>query len=330
VPIDIERRRLGLGASEIASVLNLNPYSDPFAVYISKVDPIIQKPTVAQRRGHFLERGVAQWFAEDTGKEVEWFDQMEFHQQYPWMFASPDAWIIEAGVRVAELQIKTVGFRNVDDYGDGPDEVPIYTAVQCHWTMAVTDKPYCIVAALVGLDDLRTYQIWRDKEIERVLIEEGDRFWHQVVLARKPPPIGCSPSAAAYLKQKYPRNITPLRVATPEESILLRELKMAKEIEAKAIINCTAAENRVKLAIQDGEGLLDGKTKVTLRKSKDTTGVDWERATQSVMEDIAKALALPLDQRPEFYAKMKRQLISQHCVTVKEGGRVLKCTWGKK
>lgn len=329
--IDLELRRTGIGASEIAAVLDLSPYADPFSVYISKVDPLPQNPNAVQRRGKYFERGVVDWYSDLTGRKTEWFDRTIVSPVNPWMLASPDAWIIEAEKRVAECQAKTVNWRNIDEYGEqGGDDVPTHVGIQCQWTMSVADTPYAAVAALCGMDDLRIYQIWRDQEIEAVLLEEGDKFWRHHVLARNPPRIGYSATATEWLKRRFPRNVEPLRCATNEEHAVLELMRDVDLRHKKLTDHQTSLENEIKLFIGAGEGVLDGPAKVTYRMCKDTLGTDWEAVARETIELLAATRVQDLARVPEMIAEIKREMVGKHCVTLKEGSRRLVKIWRKK
>lgn len=329
--IDLELRKTGIGASEVAAVLGLNPWQTPFDVYARKLDLIEQpKSTVAQRRGKYFERGVVDWYSDLTGITTEWFDKTIVHPSRRFQLASPDAWIIENGLRVAEVQAKTVNWRSVDEYGaSGTDDLPVYVTLQCQWTMSAASTGYGDVAALCGMDELRTYRVHRDPEIECVLLEEVERFWKDHVLARVPPAIGASALATEYLKQKFPRNIEPLRVTTDAEHLLIQQLKTADEEWDVVNKNCIALENAIKLAIGNAEGLLDGKNKVTYRRSKDQLGTDWEAIAIDMMREVAER-SVPADRVPEVFASIKREQIGKHGITLKEGSRRLLKTWGKE
>ena len=316
--IDHELRRTGIGASEVAAVIGMSPYQTPFDLYVRKLGLVDeQRATAVQRRGKYFERGVIDWYADLTGRQTEWFDKTIVHPTRRWQMASPDAWLIEDGRRVAEVQAKTVNWRNVEEYGEsGTDDVPPHCLIQSIWTMSTADTRYGELAALCGMDELRTYRIHRDADIEAVLLEEVERFWKDHIIARVPPDIGHASLANAYLKKKFPAATQDLRVANAEQSALLADLKRLDEEWDRVNNLAIAAENRIKLSIGNGEGLLDGPAKITWRKNKDTIHPNWEQ--------IARQLAV---QHSENLA----QLIKDNVIAT-PGSRVLRrnWTWGAK
>jgi hypothetical protein len=102
------------------------------------------------------------------------------------------------------------------------------------------------------------------------------------VLARKPPPIGATPAAAEYLKQRFPKNVEALRTATPDEHNLLVQLKTVSEEWDGVNKRYDTLANAVKLAIADGDGMLDGPSRVTWKKDRDSTGTDYEAVAKAL------------------------------------------------
>lgn len=339
--IDHELRKTGIGASEVAAVLGLSPYQTRFDLYCRKLDLVDQpKATAVQRRGHYFERGVAEWWSDISGRPVEWFDQTIRHQDREWQLSTPDAWILDDGRRDAELQVKTVNWRNVEDYGEpGSDDIPVHNVLQCQWTMSTTSTSYSIVAALLGMDELHSYTVYRDAEVEAVMLEQVEKFWREHVLARVPPDIDASDSAKRYLKKRFPKNVSPLRVATAQESSLLAKLKESTAAFKKVQSLKDILENQVKLAIGAGEGLLDGKDKVTFRLCADSVGPDWKAIAKDAMERLAIALEhlsikdptgqelLAIKHRPvanrDYVQMIQRAMVKEHTKVLKLGSRRL-------
>ena len=72
-----EARKSGLGGSDIAAVLGLSKWASPMDVWYQKrglVDPL--EESNAMRRGRLLEPAIAEWYAEETGLQVEDREEM--------------------------------------------------------------------------------------------------------------------------------------------------------------------------------------------------------------------------------------------------------------
>lgn len=90
------------------------------------------------------------------------------------------------------LECKTASPFNQSDWGElGTDEVPMSYLVQCLWYLAITNIERCDVAVLFGNSDFRIYEVYRDKELEELIISKAAAFWHEHVLADTPPPAQC-------------------------------------------------------------------------------------------------------------------------------------------
>ncbi len=59
---------------------------------------------------------------------------------------------------------------------------------QCIWYMAITDIDRVDLAVLFGNSDFRIYEIVRDKELEAIILQKANFFWHEYVLKDIPPP----------------------------------------------------------------------------------------------------------------------------------------------
>jgi hypothetical protein len=141
------------------------------------------------------------------------------------------------------------------------------------------------VAALFGLDEFRSFRIHRDSEIEAMLLEGGEKFWRNHVLARVAPPIGISEAATDYLKQRFPRQVEMLRPATEEEEALVADYDQAHDIAETAEDRKKAAANALKEAIGEAEGLMSRIGKVTWKKDADSVGTDWEAVARRLASE---------------------------------------------
>jgi predicted phage-related endonuclease len=346
--IDQRTRARGIGASEIAAIVGLDPRRDAFAVYAAKLGLIKQRPSnQRQRRGHYFERGVIDWYSDVTGLKTEWFDETIQHRDRDWQVCTPDAWVVSDLTRrrrIGGVDAKTVAWNLRDGWGDEDNgEVPITVALQLQWSCSTADLPWWDAAALFGLDELRTYRVHRDVEIEATLLEAGESFWKDHVLARVPPPIGKSEAAQDYLKQRFPRQIEMLRMATEEEEALIAAYDEAHDAYETAKDRKEETSNALKQAIGEAEGLMSRIGKVTWKKDKDAVGTDWERIVyilvsvpcpmdhkegDGTVTDCSvcagSGLALPADSIRKIEA-----LAKQHQKVTREGARKLLLPRGK-
>lgn len=100
-------RKNYIGGSDAGSVVSLNPYSSPYALWAEKTGkvPAFEGNTITEV-GSFLEEYVAKRFTEETGKKVFKSNFTYVNEKYPWACANVDRLV--AG-EDAILEIKTTG-----------------------------------------------------------------------------------------------------------------------------------------------------------------------------------------------------------------------------
>ena len=67
----LDQRKLGIGSSEVGTILGVNPYETPYQLWRRKlgIDPPVQEND-AMRWGHYLEDAIAKAFEDTTGKTI--------------------------------------------------------------------------------------------------------------------------------------------------------------------------------------------------------------------------------------------------------------------
>lgn len=185
------------------------------------------------------------------------------------------------------VEFKKTNPRQAWRWGRGPTDVPPDYLVQCQWYMALTGYASWDLCVLIGDDDFRRYPLTRDPELEGLLIDEGQRFWTDHILAKKPPPLDASPEANAYVARQYPQATRPVREATPEEAQLVLDYRAVvaqlDPLEAEKARLATA----LKAAIGPAHGLTAHGHRATWSPVAGRRETDWQ------------ALALSLGATPE-------------------------------
>ena len=176
-------RRQGIGGSDAAAILGLNPYSSAFSVYMDKLGLAPEIPeTEAMWLGTQLEPIIADRFEQETGMTVQRRNAVYQHPDHPWMLANIDRWIVG---RKAGLEIKTTSMLNRTRFDDG--EVPPYYYVQCMHYMAVTGADEWYLAVAVLNRSFHIFHVERNEAEIQSLIEAEDHFWNERVLKQVPP-----------------------------------------------------------------------------------------------------------------------------------------------
>ena len=240
---DFTRERFNyLGGSDIGSILGLSKYRTALEVWLEKtgrVSNIVDNLPV--RFGSFAEAFVAREYAAQTGSTLVHSESGVTHPHYPFMVGHIDRFVFEPcksrntervdlfdedGSCTAShlLECKTASPFNQSDWGElGTDEVPMSYLVQCLWYLAITNLERCDVAVLFGNSDFRIYEVYRDKELEDLIITKAVDFWNSYVKADAPPPAQCE----ADYQQLFKRALTGKAVeADPAISELTNKLQL--------------------------------------------------------------------------------------------------------
>lgn len=257
----LDRRRLGLGASDVAAVLGLSPFASAWDVWVSKTDdeaPRSEESSV-QSRGRRLESAVLDWMSEDAGMQRRRLPQhTTFQGPEPWALCTPDdLYANPHGGQGWGLEAKTS--REASEWGPSgdPNGVPVYYAIQCMWNLHCTGAArWDIGVYLPIVDDWRRYTLERDLEVERVLVERLGEWWERHVVQGLVPDMTASPAATAWLARRFKGGASKLRAATPEEEALVREHVRLQVAVGALELERDAVGNRIRQAIGEAEGVV--------------------------------------------------------------------------
>lgn len=206
----LQYRRQGIGSSEAAAAIGLNPYQSPLELWmiktgrddgLPKIDP--NDDSSPMFWGSALEPFVAEHYARHTGHRVRRKNAVLQHPDpdKPWMLANIDREIVGAP-DVQILECKTAGEFGARLWREG---VPDYVQCQVQHQLAVTGKQAADVCVLVCGQEIRIHRIERDEELIANLINLERRFWDYVV-TDTPPPADGSDSAGLALRALYPHD----------------------------------------------------------------------------------------------------------------------------
>jgi len=201
-------RRQGIGSSDAAAAVGLNPYKSALELWLEKTgqDAELPKPdpddeTSPMYWGTLLEPIVAAHYTKRTGNRVRRVNAVLQHHQHPWMLANLDREVVGSG-DVQILECKTAGMNGAKLWREG---VPEYVQIQVQHQLAVTGKQAADVAALICGNELKVYRINRDEElIERLIAREAE-FWSLVESGTAPAADG-SESAGHALRALWPKD----------------------------------------------------------------------------------------------------------------------------
>lgn len=196
--VAVDRRHF-LGGSDIAAVMGLSPWKTPVQLWLEKTGRIQEDaPDKARQRrldrGKKLEPHIVDMAVDrliEAGHTVEIVRRNERYQhpEYPFLRAEIDFEAIIDGEHMNGDCKSAHGFARGKWGDEGTDEVPIEYATQFMHGLMVTGRRCCLVAALVGLDDVALYWIYRDDAIIDGMLAKELRFWNECVVGGERPDV---------------------------------------------------------------------------------------------------------------------------------------------
>jgi len=246
----LAKRTQGIGASESAAILGLNPWKSPLALFTDKLglgdDPFVE--TGAIRMGRKLEPVVADIYAEDTQRILEDLGRYTILRRGN-LTATLDRVILHEKRGV--LEIKTTNSRNADHWADEP---PARFQVQVQHQLAVTGAEWGSLAVLIGGQDFKWYDVPRNDDfINLVLLPKVEEFMERLA-SNDPPPADASESSAKALAKLYASEtagkiITLPAIASTWHNQKIEANERIKEAEALLL----EADNHLKELLGDAE-----------------------------------------------------------------------------
>lgn len=246
----LEARALGIGGSDAAVIMGMNPYKFPYQLWLEKTGQA-EAPDLSGNQyvywGTRNESNIADWFQEETGKKVKRLGTLR-SKEYPFMLANVDRTVVGEN---AGLEIKTAGVRQYRKWKD--DEIPDAYYCQCLHYMAVTGAAYWYIAVLLGGNEAKWKRIERNEEDIQHLIMAETGFW-KLVETRTPPPVDGSDSCAAALSAQYKGGDPNYSIILPPDiDGVIASLEDDKAIMDALKKQITEKENRLKALLGNAE-----------------------------------------------------------------------------
>jgi putative phage-type endonuclease len=269
----LEVRKNGIGSSDAAAAVGLNPYKSQLELWMEKTgrDTNLPKPdpnddTSPMFWGTLLEVFVAAHYTKKTGNRIRKVNAILQHPEHKFMLANLDREVIGAA-DVQVLECKTTGMNGQRLWKDG---VPEYIQLQVMHQLSVTGKQAADVAVLVCGNEFRVHRIMRDEKLIARLIELEKQFWEYVITDTAPPADG-SDSAATALQALYP-NDTGTTIDLSEDSEMsaaFADLVAVRYSHADAEKLESELKQKIQQRMGEASRVMFGTGEVTWKRSKD-------------------------------------------------------------
>lgn len=276
----LKLRKTGIGGSDAAAAVGLNPYMSPLELWLDKTgrDAGLAKPdphdtTEPIYWGTLLEPIVAAAYTQQSGNRVRKVNAVLQHPTIPFMLANLDREIVGVpGVQI--LECKTAGEFGARLWRDG---VPEYVQLQVQHQLAVTGKQAADVAVLLCGQALEVHRVARDDGLIARLIQLEAQFW-EYVTSDTPPPADGSESADRALRHLYPGNAGTvdftddrrLSAAFADLVAIRAEIEMREQQEA-------LLKQTIQQAMGDASRARFETGEVSFKRSKDSDSIDLKR-----------------------------------------------------
>ncbi|MCF0184278.1 MAG: YqaJ viral recombinase family protein [Bacteroidaceae bacterium] len=280
----LEARKSGIGSSEVATIVGLNPWETPYQLWRRKVgldEP--KKESFAMKAGHYLEDAVSRFWADETGKEVikrsatDWIIR---DNDRPYLQVSPDRtyWLGESRSPEAKgiLECKTTQMA-VD-----ADDLPKYWFCQVQYQLGVAGYTQGSLAWLCSGREFGYRDLKLVPEFYEYLVAKVERFYTDCIIGGQEPETVC----VADVMLKYSRHTGGKVVETSDEVFeAYQSLRgVRKELDALAERK-EELEATIKMAFGDAEALsYGGETIATWKAPKPSRKFDSKAFTEAYPE----------------------------------------------
>jgi putative phage-type endonuclease len=274
----LEHRKFGIGSSEVASILGLNPYETPYQLWRRKKGLDTQKEeTFAMKAGHYLEDAVTLFWADETGREViksSAGDWLYVNKKRDYLRVSPDRTFWIPGMQKNNqnkgiLECKTTQM-TID-----ADDLPKHWFCQVQYQLGVSEFEQGSLAWLSAGREFGYKDIAFVPDFYGWMIEEVDKFWIDNIIGNKEP----DATSVADIITKFARH-TDGKIIEVDENILQAYTQL-KDVRAEI----SALEKRkdeleesIKLGFGDAEAIsYAGQTLATWKAAKDSEKFDSKK-----------------------------------------------------
>ena len=296
-------RQQGIGASEVASVVGLNPWETPYQLWRRKLG--MDKPqeeNFFMKAGHYLEDAVSRFYADESGREIIGSSAEDFmfvDEHKPFLRVSPDRtfWLPNMAHNDDNkgiLECKTTQ-RSID-----PDDLPKHWFCQVQMNLGVAGYQLGSLAWLCSGREFGYKDIEFDADFYGWLCEEVERFWVDYVLARREP----EAVSVNDVLMKYNRHTDGKQIEVGDDIFeAYKEIKeLRKQIDALDDRK-TALEERIKLAFGDAEALTYGGDTIATWKSPKPSMKFDAKAFREIYPDMYDDYCQPVQGARRFLLK---------------------------
>jgi putative phage-type endonuclease len=273
----LEQRRAGIGASDVAGILGLSPYSTPFTVWADKLHDTRRDATAAMERGKRREKVILDEFEAETGLYVRARQVLVAHPNFEWARATLDGLIYETPLLFADATEPinpSAALGLVEAKHDGSfkrwDQIPDHHQIQVQWQLFVTGLRNAWLAVWhAGQPEI--YEIETDFGLQQMMLDRVNDFRAKHIVGGidgpTPPDPDSHPATTRTISDFWePEDETIIELPNLRAGDLdaLVGLKIRRDDLNEQI---KTIENRIKVALAEATvGTIDGQVAVTWKR----------------------------------------------------------------
>ena len=299
----LKYRESGIGSSEVATIVGLNPWETPYQLWRRKVGLDAPKQeNFAMKAGHYLEDAVSLFWQDETGQQVikssagDWLIRDD---KRPYLQVSPDRtyWLADmphCNENKGILECKTTQM-TIDE-----DDIPKHWFVQVQYQLGVAGYQHGSLAWLTQGRNFGYKDLAFVPDFFAWLVEEVDKFWVDNIQAKQEP----TAASVQDILLKYNRHTDGKIVEVNDEIFAAyQDLKAVKDELSAIEEKKTALEEKIKLGFGDAEAIsYDGQTLATWKAPKTSNKFD-AKAFTAAHPDLAKEFTFPTQGARRFLLK---------------------------
>lgn len=289
-----------IGGSDVAAILGISPWKSQFRLYQEKIGAYIEEVTPAKQRmfdrGHRWEPVVAEMVMDELraiGHDVVLLDRgMRYpDNELPFLAAEIDLELWIDGEET-NVEIKTVHPFAAKEWGEeGTDEIPLHYTAQVMHGLMIRPRKTAIVAALIGVDDLRLHQVRRDDETIAAIRLKEIEFWRRVQDMDPP-----DPETPEDVKWLYAKDAGTVAEADDELFSVWEDLSYRQEVAKHAEDSIELLQTKIKLAMGTAATLIYQRKKLCTWKSQSSSRIDVTKLREE-LPDVAKRFTSTTESR---------------------------------
>ena len=257
----LKYRQLGIGGSDIASMLGMNPFHSPLAFYWDKVGKIEdnEDENVPAEVGialePFMKKKLSEWLSKNKERVIV-IHNCKYILQHPEnkiALANLDGVVEYEEGYLAIAEYKTTSARNYKNW-EG-ENIPDYYYLQTQWYLYVTGLQKCYLAFLIGNQKFDVKIIERNDLVIEQLVKKTDEFWNTFIIPKVPPSPDGSMSSGETIKRMYPgeEEGKVIDITSMENQEIIERRDIAKQNMKESKLEVDYCDQFLKVQMKDSE-----------------------------------------------------------------------------